>query len=212
MRSQTGAIPKGVLILVGLVLVLVILGGSCISINNGAVARQQTVEAKWSQIQSQYKRRADLIPQLIETVKGAAGYEESVLKEVTEARTGAMKATVPAEAMPTDQAAMQRYAEAQAKLGAAIRTTLFAVAEAYPQLKATQNYLDFQSQLEGTENRIAVARTDYIDAVRDFNTYVRKFPNSIVASMRGFQPAAQITVEESATQVPKIDFSRPPSK
>jgi LemA protein len=212
MNSRTGAVSRGLLIAV-LVVLAVVLGISCVSINNGAIARQTKVEAQWSQVQNQYKRRADLVPQLVDTVKGASNYEESVLRGVTEARAAAVKSQAQiSEAMPTDEEALKRYAEAQAKLGSAIRTTLYAVAEAYPQLRATQNYADLQTQLEGTENRIAVARTDYIDAVRDYNTYVRRFPNSLVASMRGFKPAAQLTVEESATQVPKIDFGRNPSK
>src|SRR5262249_24237269 len=162
-------VSRALLVLGFVVVLAIVFGISCVSIGNNAITLQTKVEAQWSQVQNQYKRRADLVPQLVDTVKGASNYEESVLRGVTEARASAAKAqSQVAEAMPTDEEALKRYAEAQAKLGSAIRTTLYAVAEAYPQLRATQNYSDLQTQLEGNENRIAVARTDYIKSVQEY--------------------------------------------
>ena len=201
---ERGAIGKGCLIAVGAVVLLaLIFGGMLIGKYNGLVARQELTEAAWSEIDNQYKRRYDLVPQLVKTVKGAADFEESVLTQVTEARASVANMKMP-EA-PTDPAQLDAYIAAQDKLGASLGRLLL-VAERYPDLKATAGFRDLQTQLEGTENRIAVARRDYIDAVKSYNTSIRSFPTNLLASSFGFEKKAQPTVEESDREVPDIDF------
>lgn len=202
---ERGAIGKGCLIAVGAVVLLaLIFGGMLIGKYNGLVARQELTEAAWSEIDNQYKRRYDLVPQLVNTVKGAADFEKTTLQEVTEARASVGRAQLPST-LPTDPAKLQAYMQAQQGLGAALGR-LFAVAEQYPQLRATGNFLSLQDQLEGTENRIAVARRDYIDAVRGYNTYIRKFPNNMMAGTFGFEKLAQLQAEEPERQAPTVDF------
>ncbi|MFT7671079.1 MAG: LemA protein [Planctomycetota bacterium] len=154
---------------------------------------------------NQYKRRFDLIPQLVTTVKGAANYEKSVLTEVTEARASVGRLQLPASPS-SDPEAMGEYLKAQEGLGAAVGRLLM-TSERYPELKATAGFLDLQSQIEGTENRIAVARTDYIGVVKDYNTTLRKFPGNLIAGAFGFERFPQM---EAATgverEVPTISF------
>lgn len=199
--STRGAALKGLLVVL---LVLVIGGGCAASAYNGMVSAEETVSAKWGQVDNQYKRRYDLIPNLVETVKGAADFEQSTITAVTEARASVGRLQLP-EGLPTDQAALDEYARAQSSLGGTLGR-LFAVSENYPQLRASQNFLSLQDQLEGTENRIAVARADYVEAVQAFNTRVRKFPNSLFAGLFGFEklPQFSTTAEESAPV--KVDF------
>src|SRR5262249_54289360 len=149
--------------------------------------------AAWSEIDNQYKRRYDLIPNLVETVKGAADFEKSTLTAVVEARAAVGRVQMP-DKLPTDPAQLDAYIKAQQGLSGALGR-LFAVAENYPQLKATQNFLSLQDQIEGTENRIAVARRDYIDAVRVYNTSIRAFPGNLIAGLFNFEPAATLQVE-----------------
>jgi LemA protein len=202
---QGGTVARGCLIAaaVGL-LIVVVVAVTAIGKYNSLVSEQEKVSASWSEIDNQYKRRFDLIPNLVETVKGAADFEKSTLQAVTDARASVGKVQLPSE-LPTDPAKLQAYLQAQQTLGAALGR-LFAVAENYPQLKATQNYLSLQDQLEGTENRIAVARRDYIDAVRSYNTTLRRFPTNVIAGMFNFEAAAQPTVEAEERDVPKVDF------
>ena len=199
-----GSIKQGCLIAVGgLVLLSLIFGMMLVSRYNGLVSRQETTEAAWSNIDNQYKRRFDLVPQLVATVKGAANFEKSTLTEVTEARASVGRMQMPS--IPTDPAKLQAYMQAQQGLGAALGR-LFAVSERYPELKATQNFLALQDQLEGTENRIAVARRDYIDAVRNYNTHRRKFPTNLLANSFGFEKQAQLEIEVEQRETPTVDF------
>jgi LemA protein len=203
-RGRRGAISAGCGVLIGLGVVLVLVGLFLVSAYNGLVASQEGVEGAWAQVQNQYNRRYDQIPQLVETVKGAADFEQETLTQVTEARARVGQAALP-ENLPTDQAQLDAYIRAQQGLGATLGR-LFAVAENYPQLKATQGFLSLQDQLEGTENRIAVARQDYVEAVREFNTRVRTFPRNLIAGTFGFDELPQFSVDDSMSEAPTIDF------
>lgn len=172
---------------------------------NILVNLQEKTEASWSEIDNQYKRRFDLIPQLVATVTGAADFEKSTLEAVTEARASVGRAQLP-PGLPTDPAQLQSYIQAQQGLGSALGR-MFVVVERYPELKSNQNFLALQDQLEGTENRIAVARRDYIDAVRGFNTYVRSFPTNLVAGMYGFEKLPQMQFDEAERETPKVEFN-----
>ncbi len=192
-------IAGGAVLLVALIVVFVFVGRY-----NSLVTLQEKTEATWSEIDNQYKRRFDLIPQLVATVKGAADFEKSTLEAVTEARASVGRAQLPA-GLPSDPAQLQSYLQAQQGLGAALGR-LFVVVERYPELKANQNFLSLQDQLEGTENRIAVARRDYIDSVRGFNTYVRKFPANLIAGMYGFEKLPQMQFDEAERETPQVEF------
>jgi len=169
---------------------------------------QENAKAKWSDVLNQYQRRADLIPNLVETVKGYAAHEREVLEGVTKARAQAtlVQLQVPPEVL-TNPEAFKRFQEAQAQLSSAL-ARLLAVSERYPDLKANQNFLALQSQLEGTENRIAVARRDYIEAVRQYNTELRTFPGLIWASTvyRSYKPMETFTVGEDVMRPPPVKF------
>ncbi|MCL4148510.1 UNVERIFIED_CONTAM: hypothetical protein GTU68_042369 [Idotea baltica] len=170
------------------------------------VEGQESVDQKFSEIDNQYKRRNELIPQLMGTVKGAADFEQSVLTDVTNARASVGKMQIPAQASADPQAASD-YLAAQQGLGAAVGRMLLTV-EKYPTLKATDQFRDMQSQIEGTENRIAVARRDYIDAVKVYNTRLRKFPGNLVAGVFGFERMPQLEATAAERVVPTIDFSK----
>ena len=203
---KRGAIRTGLLVLGTLLLILLATGGCAVGRYNAIVAEQETVNKAFSQIDNQYKRRFDLIPQLVETVKGAANFEKSVLTDVTEARASVGRVQMPASAT-SDPKAVEQYLEAQQGLGAAVGRLLM-TSERYPELKATASFRDLQSQVEGTENRIAVARTDYIEAVQSFNTTLRKFPGNLVAGFMGVEHMPQLEAASAGErEVPKIDFS-----
>lgn len=202
---QRGFMKTGCLVALGVAgLIVLILAFTLVGRYNTLVAMQEKVAASWSEIDNQYKRRFDLVPQLVATVQGAADFEKSTLEAVTEARASVGRAQLP-PGLPSDPAQLQAYVQAQQGLGAALGR-LFAVVEQYPDIKANQNFLSLQDQLEGTENRIAVARRDYIDAVRTFNTERRRFPTNLVASVFGFEPAARLQVEGAERETPKVDF------
>jgi LemA protein len=167
---------------------------------------EEQAKAKWSDVQNQYQRRADLIPNLVETVKGFAQQERTVLEAVTNARARATSVQVNADTI-TDPEAFKKFQEAQAQLSGALGR-LLAVSESYPDLKSNQNFLALQSQLEGTENRIAVARRDYIEAVRLYNTELRTFPGVIWASTlyKSNKPMQEFTVAEDAKRLPQVKF------
>ena len=204
-ENQRGSANIGCLIAAGVVLLIaLIFGGILMGRYNGLVTHQERTEAAWSEIDNQYKRRYDLVPQLVATVKGAAEFEQSTLQAVTEARASVGRMQLPA-GVPTDAAQLQAYTQAQQGLGAALGR-LFAVSERYPDLKATQNFLTLQDQLEGTENRITVARRDYIDAVRIYNTYRRRFPTNFVSGMFGFEAVPQLAGDPVERETPKVEF------
>ncbi|HZV54392.1 MAG TPA: LemA family protein [Rhodocyclaceae bacterium] len=167
------------------------------------------VNAAWSEVLNQYKRRADLIPNLVSTVQGYAAHEKEVLTRVTEARASVagMKATPE---LVNDEAAFAKFQKAQAELGSAL-ARLLVVAENYPNLKADANFRDLQAQLEGTENRITVARNRYIQAVKDYNVSVRTFPNSLTAMVMGWKTKANFTVEDekAISTPPVVKFDTP---
>ncbi len=175
---------------------------------NNIPTYEQAAKAKWSEVLSQYKRRADLIPNLVETVKGFAEQEKGVLTSVIEARAKATQAQVqlPPDVV-TNPEAMKRFQDAQNTLGGALRQ-LLVVAERYPDIKSGQNFLALQSQLEGTENRIAIARRDYIEAVRVYNTELTTFPGRIWRSIlySSSQPMATFDIPPTEMQTPKVDF------
>ena len=202
---ERGAMKTGCLIAAGVVIVLVlVLGMSLVGRYNGLVTMQEKVEAAWSEIDNQYKRRFDLVPQLVSTVQGAADFEKSTITEVTEARASVGRAQLP-PGVPQDPAQLEAYAQAQQGLGAAL-SRLLVVVERYPELKASANFLALQDQLEGTENRIAVARRDYIDAVRQYNTGRRRFPTNLIAGMFGFDTVPQMQIDSGERETPQVDF------
>jgi LemA protein len=166
----------------------------------------EKAKAAWSDVLNQYQRRADLIPNLVETVKGYAAHERDTLEAVVEARAKATQVTVTPETL-SDPEAFRQFQENQAGLTGAL-SRLLAVAENYPDLKANQNFLALQAQLEGTENRIAVARRDYIEAVRQYNTTLRTFPSILWATFwfRDAKPYQNFTVAEDKIEAPKVDF------
>jgi LemA protein len=167
---------------------------------------EEQAKAAWSQVQNQYQRRADLIPNLVETVKGAASFERETLQAVVEARSKVAQTTVPPDVL-TNPEAFKTYEQNQAALSSAL-ARLLVVVERYPDLKANQNFLSLQSQLEGTENRIAVARRDYIEAVRKYNTELKTFPGRLWAMTlyAGSEPMQNFTVAEDVTRPPTVKF------
>lgn len=174
---------------------------------NTIPTEEENARAAWSEVLNQYQRRADLIPNLVETVKGYAQQEKDVLTEVTEARAKATQTTIQAGDALNDPEAFKRFQDAQSGLTGAL-SRLLVVTENYPDLKSNQNFLALQAQLEGTENRIAVARRDYIQAVQTFNTTLRTFPAVLWAKFwfTDIKPFPNFTVEEDKMQTPKVDF------
>jgi LemA protein len=194
------------LVALGLVVlvVLVLFGAWAVSVNNDLVRAEVAVAEKWAQVQNVYQRRADLIPNLVETVKGFATQERTVLEEVTRARASASQIQITPE-MLSDPQALKRFQDAQAQLGGALSRLLVTV-ERYPELKSNQNFLALQSQLEGTENRIAVERMRFNEAVREYNTRIRTFPGSLIAGLRGFREKAFFEAAPGSQVVPKVQF------
>jgi len=189
-----------------LVVAVVVIGGLVwgVGVNNELVRSEQAVNEKWAQVQNVYQRRADLIPNLVETVKGFATQERTVLEEVTKARAGVAGIKATPELI-NDPVAFQKFQKAQSELGGALSRLLVTV-ENYPNLKSDQNFLALQSQLEGTENRITVERMRYNEAVRDYNTRLRLFPGSLVASFRGFRDKAFFEAAPGSEAAPKVKF------
>jgi LemA protein len=190
--------------LVILVLGVLIVGGSVAGAYNSLVQLDQAVQAQWGQVQNVYQRRADLIPNLVETVKGFAAQEKSVLEAVTQARAsaGSIKATPE---LLNDPAAFKKFQDAQNQLGGALSRLLITV-ERYPELKSNQNFLALQSQLEGTENRITVERQRFNEAVRDYNTKIKLMPWAVVARVAGFKEKAFFESAPGSEVVPKVKF------
>lgn len=171
---------------------------------NTLQVKDEAVTAAWSEVQNQYQRRADLVPNLVNVVKGYAAHEEQVLTEVTQARANVAGLKVDREVLE-DPELFQRYQEAQAQMTSAL-SRLLAVTENYPDLKANEQFRDLQVQLEGTENRIAVARNRYITTVQDFNSYARQFPQVLTAKVIGMDTKPNFSAEQSAQQAPKVSF------
>ena len=170
---------------------------------NEMVTKEESVETVWGDVQTYYQRRADLIPNLVNTVKGYAGHENATLQAVVEARAKATQITIdPTNATPEQLAA---YQSAQGELSQALGR-LMAISEADPDLKANENFRDLQAQLEGTENRIATARQNYNEAVKDFNTYIRRFPRNIVAALFGFEKKNYFEADALAAKAPEVNF------
>jgi LemA protein len=206
--NRRGALSQGCIIGLGvgaaLVILALIVGGTVMSKYNGMKSQKTVVDSKWAEIDNQYKRRNDLVGNLVSTVKGTANFEQSTLEAVVQARAKATSMQLPAP--PEDPAKLQEYIEAQQKLGGALGR-LLAVSENYPDLKSTAAFRDLMVSLEGTENRIGVARRDYIDAVQRFNAMVATFPGNVIAGMFGMKELPQLqaaTAEEKA--VPKVEF------
>src|SRR3989442_1251534 len=201
--------PGGPLRRVLIVVAALLLGGCGY---NRLQSQDEQVKAAWSEVLNQYQRRADLIPNLVNTVKGFAAQEQQVLLGVTEARARATSINATPE-LVNDPAAFQQFVQAQREVTGAL-SRLLAVAENYPQLKSDQNFRELQAQLEGTENRIAVARQRFIKATQEFNTLARQFPTNLTAMLFGYKPKAQFTVEDekAIAKPPTVDFSKPAKK
>ena len=194
---------KSTLTLIIIVIVVLIFGGCGVSKYNSIVRQDQYVQSKWSNVEAQYQRRSDLIPNLVATVKGAANFEKETLTQVMEARAKATQMTVNANDLTPEK--LQQFQAAQGQLSTALGR-LLAVSEAYPELKANQNFRDLQAQLEGTENRITVARNDFNVAVQDYNSTVSTFPNNIVAGFGGFKTKGYFAADKGAENAPKVQF------
>lgn len=188
------------LVFIGLVLVL---GFNMCSTYNALVQKDEQVRKAWSQVENQYQRRMDLIPNLVETVKGYAEFEKSTLQAVVEARANATRVTIQADELTPEN--LQRYEQAQGALSSALGR-LLAVAENYPNLKANENFLSLQNQLEGTENRIAVERKNFNEVVGQYNSYVRRFPTNLYAGMMGFSQKAYFQSTPGAERAPQVKF------
>ena len=170
---------------------------------NNAVAKQENAETAWSQVESAYQRRSDLIPNLVNTVRGAADFERGTLTDVIEARAQATSVNVDADNLTQEQ--LQQFQQAQGQVSSALSRLLVTV-ERYPELKATQNFQQLQSQLEGTENRINVERNRFNEQVREYNTYIRKFPNNVIVGMYGFDEMPLFESDPGAETAPDVEF------
>ena len=189
------------------VLLIVILIIAAVGTYNGLVNRSQAVDAQWAQVQNVYQRRTDLIPNLVNTVSGAANFEKTTLMAVTEARASVGKVQLSPTTAPTDPTQLAQFEQAQGQLSSAL-SRLLVVVERYPELKATQNFQMLQAQLEGTENRITVARNRYIQAVQDYNVTLRSFPTNITAMIFKYSVKPNFTVQNEAqiSRPPTVDF------
>lgn len=186
---------------IGVVVVLVLYG---INVNNNLVDKQETVNQSWAQVENQYQRRADLVPNLVNTVKGAADFEQETLTDVVEARSRATSIQVSADDL-NDPQKVEQFRQAQQQLSGALSRLLVTV-EKYPELKANQNFRDLQVQLEGTENRIAVERQRFNEAVQSYNTSTRRFPGNLFAGLLGFEDKAYFQADEGTQEAPEVSF------
>ena len=189
---------KGLIAVIVVVVILLIFGGMYVSAKNNMVTKDEAIKSQWRQVDVVLQRRADLIPNLVETVKGFAGQEQKVFGDIAAARSRLLSAAPPAEKIAANQAM-------DSALG-----RLLAIAENYPQLRSNENFMRLQDELSGTENRIAVERRRYNETVQDYNTYVRQFPNSFFAGIAGFHPNNDyFQADESSRQAPKVNFGQP---
>jgi LemA protein len=191
------------LVIIVVVAFILILGGCGCNGYNKMVNLDENVKAKWNNVQSDYQRRSDLIPNLVSTVKGAANFEQTTLTNVIEARAKATSVNINADNLTPEK--MQQFQQAQGQLGGAL-SRLLVVAEQYPQLQATQSFRDLQAQLEGTENRIKVSRNDFNSSVQEYNSVVRRFPNNIYSGMFGFKVKDGFKADTGAEKAPKVQF------
>lgn len=189
-----------ILVIVGIIFILVMMGTSRY---NRLVSLEEGVTGAWAQVENVYQRRADLIPNLVNTVKGYAEFEQTTLTQVIEARSKATGVNINAENL--NESSIQQFQQAQEGLSSAL-SRLMVVVERYPDLKANQNFLDLQSQLEGTENRITVERRNFNQTAQDYNAQIRRFPNNIFAGMFGFDRKAYFEAEQGADQAPEVQF------
>src|SRR3954466_3187830 len=190
-----------ILVVIAFVVGLWLLGGY-----NRLVGLDQEVNKKWGDVQTVYQRRADLIPNLVNTVQGAANFEKSTLTEVTNARASVGRVQLDPSKAPTDAKQLEEFQAAQGQLSNAL-SRLLVVSERYPELKANQNFLGLQAQLEGTENRISVERNNFNGAVQEFNVAVRRFPTNLVAGMLGFAPRPFFNAQAGAEKAPTVNFN-----
>lgn len=191
---------KSLWIVLGIVAVVLIWG---VGAYNGLVTKDEKVSAAWANVETVYQRRADLIPNLVNTVKGYAAHEQQTLAEVTEARAKSTSISIdPSTATPAE---MEAWMKAQNEVGSALGR-LIAIAESYPDLKANQNFLELQKQLEGTENRISTERRKYNEEVRDYNAKIRRFPTNLIAGMFGFEKRVMFEAQEGANIAPVVEF------
>jgi LemA protein len=190
-----------ILLSIGAIIVIAALWG--ISKYNGLVSRDEAVNGQWANVENQYQRRADLIPNLVATVKGYASHESETLEGVVAARAKATQVTIDPTNMTPEK--LQQYQAAQGQLSSALGKLLM-ITENYPDLKANQNFLELQAQLEGTENRITTERGRFNDLSKEFNASIRKFPTNIIASMAGFEKRAYFEAEEGSEKAPKVEF------
>ena len=193
-------------VLAALLLIAVIGGIALAGSYNRLVGLQQGVDSQWAQVQNVYQRRADLIPNLVSTVAGAANFEKSTLIAVTQARASVGQVKLDPSKAPTDAAQLEQFQAAQGRLSNAL-SRLLVVVERYPEIKANQNFLGLQAQLEGTENRISVERGKFNEIVQAYNTAVRRFPTNIFAGMFGFQPRPFFSAQPGAEKPPTVKFN-----
>lgn len=194
---------KGTIALI-VVVVFILLGGcSAGRAYNKMVTMEEGINKSWANVETQYQRRADLIPNLVNTVKGYATHEQETLDQVIEARSRATQVTLNAEDITPDR--LQQYQQAQGEVSQALGR-LMMIAENYPDLKANQNFMELQAQLEGTENRISVARKDFNDASMAYNSYIRKFPANIIAGIFGFDTKSYFEAAEGTDRAPEVNF------
>ena len=191
---------KSTMIVIALVAIVAIWG---VSAYNGLVKMDESVSTAWSNVENQYQRRADLIPNLVNTVKGYAAHEKETFQAVTEARSKATQMSINANELTPEK--MLAYQKAQGEVGAAL-SRLLAITEAYPDLKANENFKELQAQLEGTENRISVERKNFNEVARSYNTAVRTFPKTLIAGMCGFDKRPYFEAEEGASKAPEVQF------
>ena len=198
-------------IVLGIVILLVlIVGGGAISTYNTLVTRQQNVNAKWSQVENQMQRRADLIPNIVATVKGVAGLEERVFTKIAEARSQLLSTMQNPNSTTADKIAADGKLDQALRDGGLLGTggRFLAITENYPQLKSNESFLKLQDELAGTENRLATARYDYTQAAQDYNTTRSRFPAVLIAGLMGFKEQPYFKAEEGARQAPKVDFNK----
>ncbi len=188
------------IVVIGIVLISIF---SAISMYNKMPGLEEGVNSQWAKVESAYQRRSDLIPNLVNTVKGVANFEQQTLTAVVEARAKATAVNIKPENLNAES--IKQFQQAQSGLSSAL-SKLMVVVEKYPELKATQNFLELQSQLEGTENRINVERNKFNETAQAYNTYIRKFPNNLFAGMFGFEKKAYFEAEEGAQKAPEVKF------